>query len=251
MKNPLVLIKLGGSLITDKTKPLTAKPEIIDRLASEIRRLRDEYPRTGLIIGNGGGSYGHYLVGKYKLQRSGDLAANQAATSAIRQSVGHLNGLVVRALVKAGLPAVAVRDSTFEAKIETAMKLIESAKVACVYGDIVREGKMYKVVSTEEIFGGLVKRLKTGYSPISIVYVAAVDGVLDRDGKIIDRIAPGGAGVTYQRTRGFDVTGGMRQKVESALKLAPEVNSVHIVGGMEPGNILKAIKHDKVGTLVG
>jgi len=33
----LTLIKLGGSLITDKGKPYTAEPQVIRRLAKEIK----------------------------------------------------------------------------------------------------------------------------------------------------------------------------------------------------------------------
>jgi isopentenyl phosphate kinase len=49
--NPIIL-KLGGSAITDKTGELAAKTEIINRLAEEIKRA----DLDNLIIVHGGGS---------------------------------------------------------------------------------------------------------------------------------------------------------------------------------------------------
>ena len=54
----LILIKIGGSLITDKTKPYTTRPEVIKRIAKEIKEAVSEKD-VNLIIGHGAGSFGH------------------------------------------------------------------------------------------------------------------------------------------------------------------------------------------------
>ncbi|KKU16180.1 MAG: hypothetical protein UX25_C0041G0012 [Candidatus Woesebacteria bacterium GW2011_GWC2_45_9] len=49
----LILIKLGGSVITDKTKPFTAKPKIIKRLALEIKGAKRFFrPHACIEISN-------------------------------------------------------------------------------------------------------------------------------------------------------------------------------------------------------
>ncbi|MFN8459248.1 MAG: hypothetical protein U0401_32125 [Anaerolineae bacterium] len=54
----LVLLKLGGSVITDKTKPFTARMDVIERLAQEINHaLTDRGGDLQLIIGHGAGSF--------------------------------------------------------------------------------------------------------------------------------------------------------------------------------------------------
>jgi isopentenyl phosphate kinase len=59
----VVLLKLGGSLITDKKRPDTARPEVIRRLAAEITQARigpaGEGQSVQLILGHGSGSFGH------------------------------------------------------------------------------------------------------------------------------------------------------------------------------------------------
>ena len=47
----LVFIKLGGSVITDKTQPETARPEVIQRLAREVASARLARPELQLLLG--------------------------------------------------------------------------------------------------------------------------------------------------------------------------------------------------------
>lgn len=60
----IILIKLGGSLITDKSKPYFAKTKTISRLAREIKKAHLEGVK--MIISHGSGSFGHTLASKYK-----------------------------------------------------------------------------------------------------------------------------------------------------------------------------------------
>ena len=59
-------LKLGGSLITDKSQPYTARLEVIDRLAQEILQARQENPGLLLLLGHGSGSFGHTPAHQYK-----------------------------------------------------------------------------------------------------------------------------------------------------------------------------------------
>ncbi len=61
----LTFLKLGGSLITDKDSPHTARPEILRRLADEIVAARQSNPAMQLLIGHGSGSFGHMPAKKY------------------------------------------------------------------------------------------------------------------------------------------------------------------------------------------
>ena len=62
----LTFLKLGGSLITDKDSPHTARPEILRRLAEEIAAARQHNPAMQLIIGHGSGSFGHMPAKKIR-----------------------------------------------------------------------------------------------------------------------------------------------------------------------------------------
>ena len=56
----MILIKLGGSIITNKGKAQSARRKTIDNILKQIKRI-DE-PK---ILVHGGGSYGHYWSVKY------------------------------------------------------------------------------------------------------------------------------------------------------------------------------------------
>jgi len=59
-----IILKIGGSAITDKTGDLAAKTEIINRLSEEIKRA----DLDNLIIVHGGGSFGHPTAAQYGIK---------------------------------------------------------------------------------------------------------------------------------------------------------------------------------------
>ena len=56
----MILIKLGGSIITNKEKPQSARRKTIDNILKQIKKINE--PK---ILVHGGGSYGHYWSVKY------------------------------------------------------------------------------------------------------------------------------------------------------------------------------------------
>jgi len=56
----MILIKLGGSIITNKGKPQSARRKTIDNILKQIKKINE--PK---ILVHGGGSYGHYWSVKY------------------------------------------------------------------------------------------------------------------------------------------------------------------------------------------
>ncbi|MEE9188865.1 MAG: hypothetical protein V3U36_05795, partial [Anaerolineales bacterium] len=72
----LTLLKLGGSLITDKSRPRTLRLETLVRLADEIASALQQRPSLRLIIGHGAGSYGH-VSAKQHGTRQGVHTPNQ------------------------------------------------------------------------------------------------------------------------------------------------------------------------------
>ena len=58
----MFIIKIGGSVITDKAKQNSFKKDVIDNLAKQISKSKKE-----IILVHGAGSYGHILAKKYNL----------------------------------------------------------------------------------------------------------------------------------------------------------------------------------------
>lgn len=65
MADEFILLKLGGSLITDKDTPYTPKTSTLARLAREIRQFLEAQPSARLLLGHGSGSFGHVAAQQY------------------------------------------------------------------------------------------------------------------------------------------------------------------------------------------
>jgi isopentenyl phosphate kinase len=63
----LYVIKLGGSLITDKERDSTARRDVVARLAREIAAARARLPHA-LLLSHGSGSFGHAAPARYGLR---------------------------------------------------------------------------------------------------------------------------------------------------------------------------------------
>src|SRR3989344_1093977 len=99
----LVFLKLGGSLITDKTKPMTANLEVIRTLARQIAAAIHEDSNLQLVIGNGAGSFAHYAVITHHMQNGLSTPDKNIGYARVQQAAAQLNRIVVDALLEAGL----------------------------------------------------------------------------------------------------------------------------------------------------
>ena len=105
----LVLLKLGGSIITNKTQPFTARMDVIDRLAAEIKAALDERgDDLQLIIGHGSGSFGHEAAAKYRTNEGAVAADSWLGFAEVAAAAAELNTIVMKALRNAGVPVVTV-----------------------------------------------------------------------------------------------------------------------------------------------
>src|SRR4030067_597890 len=103
----MLLVKLGGSVITDKAKLRTARPLDLDRLAGGDAPARDD-----LILVHGAGSFGHILAEKYSLHKGYHDDSQLEGVAEVQRDVRGLNLMVVDALRGAGTRPVAIPPST-------------------------------------------------------------------------------------------------------------------------------------------
>src|SRR5919109_3509837 len=61
----LTFVKLGGSVITDKTAQESPDLATIRRLATELRDARSSAPGLDVVLGHGSGSFGHTYARRY------------------------------------------------------------------------------------------------------------------------------------------------------------------------------------------
>lgn len=225
----LVFIKFGGSAITDKTKPLTVNKNAIRRAAEEMQEVwRHKDKDTTVVIGNGAGSFGHYAAQQYGTK-------TEEAIQAIHQSVVELNHHLVSQLADRGLPVVSfAAGSLFQVEngqvtnttASSFIEVLNEGKIPSVYGDILKDTNGEGIIfSTERIFRELINPLKERFQILRVVHVGTVPGVLDADQNVIPSITSHTWSEVQQHIyapKGFDVTGGMKHKIEESLELAQQ-----------------------------
>lgn len=266
----LILLKLGGSVITDKTQPFTARLEVIERLAQEIKNaLADRGDDLRLIIGHGAGSFGHTTAAKYQTHKGAIATDSWLGFAEVAAAAAELNHLVMTALRQAGVPAIRFQPSastrtrgeqlmyfeTFPLK-----EVLKHGLVPVVYGDVsVDANQGMSIVSTEKLFDNLAREL----SPNRIILSGHVDGVYDKDpfkdpqAELIDTIDHSNweeVEATLGGSHGVDVTGGMFTKVREMyrLTLAMPPMQAMIISAEQPGHVEAVLKGQMVnfGTLI-
>jgi len=102
----LLFLKLGGSLITDKTRPRRPRLDLMARLASEIVRAKFESADFRLVLGHGSGSFGHVPAREYGTRQGVDTPDDWRGFAKVWYEAAALNRILMDALDQAGLPGI-------------------------------------------------------------------------------------------------------------------------------------------------
>jgi isopentenyl phosphate kinase len=266
----LVFLKLGGSLITDKTIPYTPRIEKIDDLAEQLARvLRDS--DLQIILGHGSGSFGHTAAKEYKTRDGAPhpqpLSQKEGGEywkgfAEVWYQASALNRFVMDGLHAAGILSMAFPASasviTNQRKIKTwdltpiRLALINGI-VPVIYGDVVTDESIGgTILSTEDLFIHLAHDLH----PSRILLAGLEDGVwadYPARTQLVDVInvqAFDDLKASVGASHGADVTGGMESKVRQMLNLVEEMPelTVQIFSGDGSENVAKALRGEMIGT---
>lgn len=250
-----VFVKLGGSLITDKTKPYSLRPDVIRQISQEIATIRQQQPDLVWFIGNGAGSFGHYAVHEVAWR---DQPGDSRRIAYVRKATGKLNAAVLEALLDHDVPALSLPAAAFayhdgktiQIKAEAVLRYAQQDAVPSVYGDVIVHSQQGSVImSTEEILSGLASAWRAaGHDVKSVIYCTSVDGVLDSKGKTISKLSKSNQHASFHDTEGYDVTGGMAQKVQAGFAALDFTDNVYIINGTKKGQLAAALDGLSAGT---
>lgn len=257
-----VVLKIGGSVITDKKSELAARTQEIDRIAQEIQKA----DVRNLIVVHGGGSFGHPYAQRYGLKEGLKEESQKAGFSETHHIMTVLNGLVMDALVWHGVQAVSITPSscliTENGRIKDFVdvplrRYLSMGFMPVLYGDAVLDTKLgFTILSGDQ----LVSYLASNFHAKRIVVGVDVDGVYESDPKT-DSNSRLLKDLTLQDIRKLqiklgkptssDVTGGMPGKL---IELVPAVEQgipVTVVNATKPNYVYKVLKGDLVeGTII-
>jgi isopentenyl phosphate kinase len=251
------ILKLGGSVITDKEKLAIPNLEAIERLAYEIFQANV----SSLILVHGGGSFGHPVADKYKINEGYEDSSQVMGFAETHRAMTKLNNLVIDALMCNNINAVVVQPSscviTKAGRIEKIeltpiTKMLEMQIVPVLYGDAVLDSeKGFAILSGDQ----LVTSLAINFGASRIIMGGDVDGIYTADpkanslAKLIPRITLEDLktykhGITGSKVT--DVTGGMQGKIRELIPAIERNIQIFIVNATKPLRICKALRGEEV-----
>jgi len=259
----LTILKIGGSVITNKGKECVAKSNEINRLAKEIASFLPHYFYP-LILVHGAGSYGHPQAEKY-------IDNLNIGIIPIHNAVKSLNKLFIDSLNKFGISAIPVHPMSCTIlkngrikyiNIEILYTMIKQGFVPVLHGDIViDETSKCNILSGDQIVTYLAKSMSNVETiKVQIGIGTNVDGVLDCNNKPIKVLTPdlfkkilsciNKEGKKSDASLS-DVTGGMFGKVKELLVLA-ETTGIEscIFNASKPNTIIKFLNGNNIGTVI-
>jgi isopentenyl phosphate kinase len=249
----LTLIKLGGSVVTFKEKPLASNIDAIDGISRALTQLN-----VPVIIVHGGGSFGHYWSVKYDMHTK---SANYDVhgVSVVHESMIALNQIIVNSMINVGLnpygippSALATGHKPIVSKIKHIYAMTQSKLIPVTFGDIVHvEGTKYSILSGDVLMTILARVLR----PLRVIFATNVDGIykdsINRELVNEIQVAEKTKSIEFFKTSGIDTTGGMQRKVTEAFKIASHGMDVLMINGLVPQRILEAAEGTlKVGTVI-
>lgn len=254
----MMLVKLGGSVITDKSRLRTFRGTVTSRLARELRGAR-----SALVLVHGAGSFGHIRAKRHRLHEGFRGDGQLVHVAAVQRDVRELNLKVLEALIENGIRGVSVPPAAaarFENGAIAAFdpepfeSLLGLSLTPVTFGDVVPDRTMGFSICSGDL---MMEALAREFRPELVVFCTDVDGVFDRDPKrsrdaqLIPRLDRSMLGsLRRARVRGADVTGGMFGKLERMLAIAEHCEKCMIVNGNVPGRLERALSGEQVVSTV-
>lgn len=250
----IYVLKIGGSVISEKGAERRARKEEIRRISEEIA-LALSTARAGkkLILVHGAGSYGHPQAKVYLKSRD----AKDALIT--HESVKELNKMVISSLMECGVNAMPIHplSAVVSKGLEIEYKMKEQIDMALkmgiipvLHGDVIFDEKEgFRIISGDQLVVYIAKEFKA----IKVGVGTDMDGVVNDNGAVIRKITPEDVEkMSIGGSAHVDVTGGMREKVYLLAKLASESNIPSILfNATKESNVYKFLVDETLfGTVI-
>jgi len=249
---PVVLVKLGGSIITRKNEVEKIRPKLLTRLAREVAEVRDRR----VVLLHGAGSFGHPGAKRFGLARApspgSSLVERTRGAAIVATEVRRLHLAVLRELVRAGASPASVPFATHARNRAgelvyldptPILKALDAGFLPVSFGDVVPdEAWGSSILSADTIALALVPALE----PERVVFVSDVEGVLEgplgRRRTVVRDVTPKVVASLAPVDGAMDVTGGIRGKATVILAIAAAGADAGLISGLSDGAVSRAIR---------
>lgn len=256
----LVIVKLGGSVITHKEKsPPAINEKHLERIAKELATHDGR-----LIVVLGGGAHGHQAAHKHGFGNPDtDPEKLLAGIPEIRHNMSLLATKVEEELNNQGIPGVVFSPFMFVTlsnkridsfPLELIEKTLNSGIAVIIHGDVcidIDQSRAASILSGDTIAKYLAEELK----PKAVFIGTNVDGVMDSNPEInpnakhiplIDNANKDGILTLTGPSSSTDVTGGMTKKISELLELANRDIDIVIFNLLITNRLSALLKNESV-----
>ena len=250
----MFIVKLGGSVITDKSSNEGSfKHEIMDGLAESIQKSNQE-----IIIVHGAGSFGHVLAKKYNLNDGFSNKNQIMGFSLTHRKVQELNTLVLNSLQKKGIAAVSIPphaimtmknhvNDSFQS--ELFFEYIKKGFTPVTFGDVVLDADIGFSICSGDVLIELLVKL---FHPEKVIFVIDEDGLYtsnpkkDKDAEFINNISLIElSDLTTKLDDHADVTKGMEGKLQTIKTIACDNIDSILLNGNKPDRLYDVLVGNK------
>lgn len=206
--------------------------------------------RSGVLLVHGGGSFGHPVAKKFGLSSS-TTRRSPKGVAETRRVMLDLNARVCDSLLSAGVspytyspyPLLSAAGAKGRAWL---LELLDRGVTPVTFGDVVLRDDGFRIISGDRISLELSRLVGAE----RCIFVMDVDGILDREGKVIPSLTPRQA-ARFRAAAPKDVTGGISMKLREASRIALSGTETGFVSGFRPKEFSKALKRVSFhGTIV-
>jgi len=176
--DPVDIIKVGGSILSNKKRYRTLKKRTIKKIC----KLLSEY-RNPFILVHGAGSFGHIIADKFSINSGYSHPGQLEALARIRYDMTELSLYITKQLLKKGVQVINFQTSalayiTNEKRlslyVDPLLKALELKIVPMLSGDIIfHHIQGFSILSGDRIIKELSKRLTVK----RIIFITDVDGI--------------------------------------------------------------------------
>lgn len=255
----LYILKLGGSVVTEKDKVGGyLREKLLVDIAKEILKARRK-KEFDLILVHGAGAVGHQLAHEYKLTNGIKTSKQWLGSFISRVANPQMDLDIAKIFIHNKLPitsvhtasAVVQNDKVIDYFNLTIVKeALRSDCIPMIYGEMTFDKALgMSVCSGDAITAYLAKKLKVN----KMFFASDIDGIFDQDPhkykntQLIEEISLKTAGkIKMLGSHNVDVTGGLAGKIKSLSKLKNTgVESIEIFNGLKKENYTKVFLDKK------
>lgn len=244
----ITLVKIGGSVLTDKQRPLVFQRVYARSVAADIR-----LSRTVPVLVHGTGSWAKAIGRHY--HRDGGWFRDATGFQLTSLRIRRLQEALAAALRDEGVVCCPLQANAIVHRSGGTLdfydtgpieRLVEAGVSPLLCGDVLVEGPgTFRIVSSDAIAVAIARRMRVS----DCVFATDVDGVWDAAGQLVPEVTEPELAANDSDRR--DVTGGMSAKIPAAMDIATTGARTTIVNGRVSGRVRDAlVRRPVTGTRV-